>query len=414
MDDIIVIGGGAAGMMAALEAARQGAPVTLLERNAFLGVKVNITGKGRCNVTNHCDVRELIASVPGNGRFLYSAFSAFDAQDVMDFFEQLGVPLKVERGNRVFPVSDRAKDITGALQRALRQQKVNIKTNTRVKGITAEAGRVTGVQTEQGLLPAAIVVLATGGISYPRTGSSGDGHRFARQLGHSVTELKPSLVPLLSPDSDCRRLEGLSLRNVALRIVCKGKTLYEDFGEMLFTAHGISGPMVLSASAHLAHQGGFPCEAVVDLKPALDNEALDARILRDFSEASNRNFSNSLQKLLPQKLIPVVIDRSGISAAQKVNSITRAQRERLLGVIKGLKIPLSGLGSYDEAVVTAGGVSVGEIDPKTMRSKTVKGLYFAGEIIDVDAYTGGFNLQIAWSTGHKAGLHAAQQYHEEG
>ena len=401
-------------MMAALTAAEQGAPVTLLERNGFLGVKVNITGKGRCNVTNRCDVRELIASVPGNGRFLYSAFSAFDLQEVMDFFEQLGVPLKVERGNRVFPISDRAKDITGALQRALRQEKVKIRMHTRARGITAENGSVTGVQTDQGDIPARYVVLATGGVSYPRTGSDGDGHRFARALGHQVTALKPSLVPLLSPDEDCRRLEGLSLRNVALRIMRGGKMLYEDFGEMLFTAHGLSGPIILSASAHLAHSGGFPCVAVIDLKPALDHTSLDARVLRDFSESNNRNFSNSLQKLLPQKLIPVVIARSGIDAAQKVNSITRKQRGQLLDVIKNLRFSISGLGSFDEAVVTAGGVAVNEIDPKTLSSKTVKGLYFAGEIIDVDAYTGGFNLQIAWSTGRKAGLCAAQQYCKEG
>lgn len=404
--EIVVIGGGAAGMMAACTAAQCGAHVTLLERNAFLGVKLNITGKGRCNLTNNSEVRELVAAVLGNGRFLYSAFSAFDAQDVMRFFEGLGVPLKTERGNRVFPVSDRAKDISGALQRCMRQSGVRV-VHTRATGLRTENGAVTGVETQDGLIPAQRVILATGGVSYPRTGSDGDGLRMARKLGHTVTALRPSLVPLVSDSPLCPRLEGLSLRNVGLRIVRDGNVLYEDFGEMLFTGAGLSGPMILSASAHLAHTGDYTCLARIDLKPALDPEALDKRVLRDFSEAHNRNFSNSLQKLLPQKLIPVVVELSGIDGAQKVNSITRAQREGLCRLIKDFAIPVSGPGGFHEAVVTAGGVDVGEIDPRSMRSKRIENLYFAGEMIDVDAYTGGYNLQIAWSTGYKAGMSAA-------
>ena len=404
--DVVVIGGGAAGMMAACTAAQYGASVTLLERNAFLGVKLNITGKGRCNLTNNCDVRELISAVPGNGRFLYSAFAGFDAQDTMQFFENLGVSLKTERGNRVFPVSDRAKDISGALRQCLRQCGVQV-VHTRALGLRTADGMITGVETADRVIPASGVILATGGVSYPRTGSDGDGHRMARRLGHTVTPLRPSLVPLVSDSPICPRLEGLSLRNVGLRVVREGKMLYEDFGEMLFTGHGMSGPMILSASAHLAHTGDFACTVQIDLKPALDMETLDKRVLRDFSEAPNRNFSNVLQKLLPQKLVPVITDLSGISGEQKVNSITRVQRDALCRLVKGLQIPVSGPGGFDEAVVTAGGVAVAEIDPKSMRSKLVPNLYFAGEIIDVDAYTGGYNLQIAWSTGYKAGMSAA-------
>lgn len=404
--EIVVVGGGAAGMMAACTAAQCGAHVTLLERNAFLGVKLNITGKGRCNLTNNCEVRELVASVPGNGRFLYSAFSAFDAQDVMQFFEDLDVPLKTERGSRVFPVSDRAKDISGALQRCMRQRGVRV-VHARATGLRMENNVVTGVETQDGLIPAERVILATGGVSYPRTGSDGDGLRMARRLGHTVTALRPSLVSLVSESTVCSRLEGLSLRNVGLRVIRGSDVLYEDFGEMLFTGTGLSGPMILSASAHLAHTGDYVCTACIDLKPALDSDALDKRILRDFSQAQNRNFSNSLQKLLPQKLIPVMVELSGIDGGQKVNSITRAQREGLCRLIKSFEIPVSGPGSFHEAVVTAGGVAVAEIDPKSMRSKRVSNLYFAGEMIDVDAYTGGYNLQIAWSTGYKAGMSAA-------
>lgn len=404
--DVLVIGGGAAGMMAACTAAQYGASVTLLERNPFLGVKLNITGKGRCNLTNNCDVRGLIAAVPGNGRFLYSAFTGFDAQDVMRFFEDWGVSLKTERGNRVFPSSDRAKDISGALRQCLRQRGVQI-VHARALGLRMSGAAVAGAETSEGFIPADRVILATGGVSYPRTGSDGDGHRMARRLGHTVTPLRPSLVPLVSDSPVCPRLEGLSLRNVALRVLRGGKALYEDFGEMLFTGKGLSGPMILSASAHLAHTGEYACTVHIDLKPALDMEALDKRVLRDFAEAPNRNFSNVLQKLLPQKLVPVIEDLSGISGGQKVNSITRAQRETLCRLVKDFSVPVSGPGGFDEAVVTAGGVAVAEIDPKSMRSKLVPNLYFAGEIIDVDAYTGGYNLQIAWSTGFKAGTSAA-------
>lgn len=410
---IAVIGGGAAGMMAACTAAQCGAQVSLLERNRSLGIKLNITGKGRCNLTNQCGVRELIAAAPGNGRFLYSSFSGFDAQDAMRFFEEQGVPLKTERGNRVFPESDRAKDISGALIRCMRQREVHV-IHARALDLRVENGRIAGVETSDGFIPAERIILATGGVSYPRTGSDGDGHRLARRLGHTVTPLRPSLVSLVSPDPVCGRLEGLSLRNVGLRVERGGKVIYDDFGEMLFTGQGVSGPMVLSASAHLAHSGDFACRLVIDLKPALDRETLDKRVLRDFAEAPNRDFSNALQKLLPQKLIPVIIERSGIDGGQKVNSVTRAQRERLCAVIKGLEIPISGPGSFSEAVVTAGGVTVSEIDPKTLRSKLIPNLYFAGELIDVDAYTGGFNLQIAWSTGYKAGMSAALDPEEDG
>ncbi len=411
--DILIIGGGAAGMMAACTAALYGARVTLLERNAFLGVKLNITGKGRCNVTNHCEVRDLIAATPGNGRFLYSAFSGFDAEDAMRFFEEQGVALKTERGSRVFPVSDRAKDISGALRRCMQQRGVRV-LHTRAVDLRAADGHILGAETAEGFLAADRVILATGGLSYPRTGSDGDGHRMARKLGHTVTRLRPSLVPLLSDSPVCPRLEGLSLRNVGLRVLQNGKTLYEDFGEMLFTAQGISGPMILSASAHLAQSSDFACRLRIDLKPALDADVLDKRILRDFSEAPNRNFANSLQKLLPQKLIPVIVDLSGIDGGQKVNGITRAQREKLCALIKALEIPVSGPGPFSEAVVTAGGVAISEINPKTLCSKLLPNLYFAGEIIDVDAYTGGFNLQIAWSTGYKAGMSAAIDPKEEG
>lgn len=411
--NVAIIGGGAAGMMAACAAAGHGARVTLIERNAFLGVKLNITGKGRCNVTNNCDVRELVASVLGtNGRFLYSCFSGFDAQDTMAFFEELGVALKTERGNRVFPVSDRAKDISGALRHRMNQLGVRI-VHARVLDFCVHEGRIAGVRTKDGLLTAQQFILATGGVTYPRTGSDGDGHRLARSLGHTVTELRPSLVPLVSDSDICPQLEGLSLRNVALRVMREKRVLYEDFGEMLFTGQGVSGPMILSASAHLAHSGRYDCTLHIDLKPALDFQALDKRILRDFSEAQNRNFSNCLQKLLPQKLIPVIIRLSGIDAAQKVNSITRAQREALCALIKDVHIPIKGPGSLSEAVVTAGGVALSEVDPKTLRSRRVPNLYFAGEILDADAYTGGFNLQIAWSTGFRAGISAANCSEEE-
>ena len=406
---IVVVGGGAAGMMAACTAARRGASVILIERNAQLGVKVNITGKGRCNVTNDSDPETLIKNTLTNGRFLYSAFAAMSAQDTMAFFEKIGVPLKVERGKRVFPVSDRARDVSGALKTQLHRLGVQILQH-RVKAIAEKDGAVCGVLLQDGsVLAADRVILATGGRSYPSTGSDGDGYRMARALGHTVTELRPSLVPLLTQETTPAQMEGLALKNVTLTVKKDGKKVFSDFGEMVFTAKGISGPLVLSASAHLdGKKHTYPYQAFIDLKPALDAETLDKRLLRDFAENSNRDFSNALSQLLPAKMIPVAVQMCGIPGNQKVHTITRVQRENLCVLLKAFPFTVVAAGGWDEAVVTAGGISVKEIDPKTMGSKLVRGLYFAGEIMDVDAYTGGFNLQIAWSTGYCAGQAAAE------
>lgn len=410
---IIVIGGGAAGMMAACTAAERGAEVILIERNSQLGIKVNITGKGRCNVTNDSEPDALIKNTLTNGRFLYSAFAALSAQDTMAFFEKIGVPLKVERGKRVFPVSDHARDITGALKTHLHRLGVTVLQH-RVKGITTENGAVSGVSLQDGsVISADRVILATGGRSYPRTGSEGDGYRMAQALGHTVTALRPSLVPLLTQETTPAQMEGLSLKNVSLTIQKDGKKIFSDFGEMVFTAKGISGPLVLSASAHLGvNKHTYPYQAFIDLKPALDYDTLDKRLLRDFAENANRDFSNALSQLLPAKMIPVMVELCGISPRQKVNVITRAQRETLCKLLKAFPFTVVAAGSWDEAVVTAGGITVKEIDPKTMASKLVPGLYFAGEVMDVDAYTGGFNLQIAWSTGFCAGRAAAEGENE--
>ena len=406
---IVIIGGGAAGMMAACTAAERGADVTLIERNSQLGIKVNITGKGRCNVTNDSEPEALIKNTLTNGRFLYSAFAALSAQDTMAFFERIGVPLKVERGKRVFPVTDNARDITGALKTHLHRLGVKVLQH-RVKGIVTKDGAVSGVSLQDGtVIPADRVILATGGRSYPRTGSEGDGYRMAQALGHTVTALRPSLVPLLTEEHSPAQMEGLALKNVTLTVKKDGKKIFSDFGEMVFTAKGISGPLVLSASAHLGvKKHTYPYQAFIDLKPALDADTLDKRLLRDFEENINRDFANALSSLLPAKMIPVMIDLCGISARQKVNTITRAQREHLCSLLKAFPLTLVAAGSWDEAVVTAGGIAVKEIDPKTMESKLIPGLYFAGEIMDVDAYTGGFNLQIAWSTGYCAGQAAAE------
>ena len=406
---IVVIGGGAAGMMAACTAAEHGAKVTLIERNSQLGIKVNITGKGRCNVTNDSEPEALIKNTLTNGRFLYSAFAGLSAQDTMAFFERIGVPLKVERGKRVFPVSDNARDITGALKTHLHRLGVTVLQH-RVKNIVLKDGVVSGVSLQDGsVIEADRVILATGGRSYPRTGSDGDGYRMAQALGHTVTALRPSLVPLLTEETTPAQMEGLALKNVTLTIKKDGKKIFFDFGEMVFTAKGISGPLVLSASAHLGvKKHTYPYEAMIDLKPALDADTLDKRLLRDFEENINRDFANALSNLLPAKMIPVMIEMCGISARQKVNTITRAQRENLCRLLKAFPFTVIAAGGWEEAVVTAGGIAVKEIDPKTMASKLVPGLYFAGEIMDVDAYTGGFNLQIAWSTGYCAGQAAAE------
>ena len=387
-------------MCAALAAENKENKVTLIERNKILGIKLNITGKGRCNLTNDTDEDGLLKNTVTNGRFLYSAYSAFTPADVKEYFEKLGVPLKTERGDRVFPQSDRAKDISGALITKLKRSGVNI-VQARALEILTEEGAVKGVKTDGGIYESDRVILATGGLSYPKTGSSGDGFKMAEKLGHTVTPCRPSLVALRLKGDVPKKLEGLSLKNIkAVLKDGKGKKLYDDFGEMLFTSNGVSGPVILSMSAHI--KGREDLILTVDLKPALDEKALDKRILRDFEENINRDFSNSLGALLPSKLIPVIIELSGIPPFKKVHEITKKEREGLVSLLKGLTFDISGVCGYDEAVVTQGGISVKEINPKTMESKIVKGLYFAGEIIDVDAYTGGFNLQIAWSTAYLA------------
>lgn len=402
---IVVVGGGAAGMMAAISAAEGGAAVTLLEPGERLGKKLNITGKGRCNVTNNADAATLLANVPRNGKFLYSAFSRFDGRDAMAFFEALGVPLKTERGNRVFPVSDRSFDISGALERQLRKLRVAI-VRDRAAALETENGAVIAVTGEKGTYPARAVILATGGVSYPATGSTGDGHRMAARAGHTVTALRGSLVPLLAPA--CAPLQGLSLRNVGLTVLENGKKIYTDFGELLFTHFGVSGPLVLSASAHMRHFEKKAYRLLIDLKPALDEQTLDKRLVADFTKYANHDFCNALNDLLPQKLIPVFVERSGVDPHRKVHDLTRQERRAVLELLKGWTVDIQGPCPVEQAIVTSGGVKVGEIDPKTMESKIVKGLYFVGELIDVDAYTGGFNLQIAWATGRAAGRAAAE------
>ena len=405
---VAVVGGGAAGMMAAISAAEMGAKVLLFERNNRTGKKLRITGKGRCNVTNDCDLNTFLANVPSNPRFLYAALSRFGTEDTKSFFEGLGVPLKTERGNRVFPVSDKAGDIVEALNQKCRSCGVET-IFRRVQGLVSENGAVTGVKTSDGVYYADAVILCTGGKSYPMTGSDGDGYRFATDVGHTVTELHPSLVPLVAEGKLCASMQGLSLRNVSLRIkqVSSGKTVYEDFGEMLFTHFGLTGPLVLSASAHLSDIKAGTYTAHVDLKPALDEKTLDMRLRSDFSKYQNRDFINALSDLLPQKMIEPFVRLCNVDPRKKVNSITREEREKIVKTLKNIEIPLRGFRPIDEAIMTRGGVSVKEIDPKTMKSKIVDGLYFAGEIIDVDAYTGGFNLQIAFSTAVVAGQAAA-------
>ncbi len=404
--DLIVIGGGAAGLMAAGTAAQRGLSVTLIERNDKLARKVAITGKGRCNVTNSCPLlNDLISNVPVNGRFLYGAFSRFTTDDTIDFFEGLGVPLKIERGNRVFPVSDRALDIVDALNKFITVNGVKRKQG-RVTELIIENGAVKGCVTDDGRkFFAENVLIATGGISYPATGSTGDGYTLAKQAGHTITDLKPSLVPLECHEGWCTDAQGLSLRNVEIRVedTKTYKEVYKDFGEMLFTHFGVSGPMILSASSHMRNMERGRYVIHIDFKPALTYEQLDKRLQRDLLECSNKNLYNTLALMLPRKMIPVIVKLSGLNGNIKSNQVTKDMRATLVELLKDIRLTVTDFRPIDEAIVTSGGVSVSEIDPKTMKSKIIDGLYFAGEVIDVDAYTGGFNLQIAFSTGHLAG-----------
>lgn len=412
MENVIIIGGGPAGMLAGISAARSGYKVTIIEKMNSCGKKLLITGKGRCNITNSTDINGFIENTPCNGRFLYGALNNFDNNDIINLLENEGVKTKVERGGRVFPDSDKSQDVLNALISLLKDLNVKILTNIEVTRIIVEDGVVKGVKLNTNEeINAEKVILATGGKSYPVTGSTGDGYKLAKEVGHTITDIKPSLIPLVSKNEECGKLQGLSLRNVAIKLKNNDRVIYEDFGEMLFTHYGVSGPVILSASAHLIRyknsdnllkNGDIKLD--IDLKPALSEEKLDLRILRDFEEVKNKEFKNSLNKLLPQKLIPVVIEKTKINPKKQVNEITKEERQRIIKILKGFEITINGIRPIEESIITSGGISTKEINPKTMESKIVKGLYFAGEIIDVDALTGGFNLQIAWSTGFTAGM----------
>lgn len=403
---VVVIGGGPAGIMAAGMASQNGNKVILIEKNAKLGKKLSICGKGRCNITNDTDINGLMANIPGNSRFLYSALSKFSNHDIISFFEQRGLKTKVERGGRVFPVSDKAIDVVCVLEKYLKQKQVNIRYNTIVKKIHTQDDKVVGVELLEGeILDCDSVVIATGGESYRATGSTGDGFRFAKDLGHTIMPIKPSLVPLVTKEAWVPKLQGLSLKNVGIVMKdSKNKEVYKDFGEMLFTHYGVSGPIILSASRHILKYNYENIKLSIDLKPALDLDKLDKRLQRDFLKYQNKMFKNALDDILPQKLIPVIIELSGISEDTVVNSITKKERHTLVNLLKNLQVEIIGARPINEAIVTAGGVSTKEINPKDMQSKLIKGLYFAGEVIDVDGYTGGFNLTIAFSTGYLAGI----------
>ena len=418
MDKVIVIGGGPAGMMAAITAKENKNNVLIIEKNNQLGKKLLITGKGRCNITSSLEMDDFIKNTPGNGMFLYSAYQQYTNKDIIHFLKQQGLEVKEERGNRIFPVTDKSVDVLKCFTKKIKELDIEIKYNTRVVEILTEMidgkNTVIGVRTEKETIKANKVILATGGKSYPLTGSTGDGYQLVEKLGHSITSIKPSLVPLEAYEkAECKELQGLSLRNVEIKLIDieKNKQIYEDFGEMIFTHFGISGPTILSSSAHLVRykniESLFHEKKIIlkiDLKPALDEKKLNERILRDFAEVKNKQFKNSLDKLLPQKLIPVIITRSKINPNKKVNEITKKEREQLIKEIKEFEITIKGFRPIEEAIITSGGINIKEINPKTMESKKVKGLYLAGEIIDVDSYTGGFNLQIAYSTGYVAGL----------
>lgn len=409
---VIVIGGGPAGMMAAITAAENGNKVILLEKMERLGRKLLITGKGRCNITSSLPINEFIQNTPGNGQFLYSCFQNYTNNDIIEFLEKEGLEVKEERGNRIFPITDKSLDVLECFKKRLKELHVDVRCNTKVTDIIKKNGNLQ-VKTEKGVEETEKVVLATGGKSYPLTGATGDGYELAKKLGHTVTAIRPSLVPLESYNIDmCKDLQGLSLRNVKIKLrnLENNKVIYEDFGEMLFTHFGVSGPTILSGSAHLVRYKNIEnllqnrkIALKIDFKPALSEEKLDERILRDFAEFKNKQFKNSLDKLLPQKLIPIIIKKSGISPDKKVNEINKKQRKNLVKLLKNFELIISGFRPIDEAIITSGGINIKEINPKTMESKLVKGLYFAGEIIDVDSYTGGFNLQIAYSTGYTAG-----------
>ncbi len=408
MNKILVVGGGAAGMMAAVTAARNGKKVRLIEKNEKLGKKLFITGKGRCNITNAADIEDLFSAVVSNPKFLYSSFYSMTNDQVIDFFEELGVKTKVERGGRVFPESDHSSDVIRALEQEMKRLGIEIRLRTEAEEILAEDGRVTGVRLSSGKeLHADAVIIATGGISYPSTGSTGDGYRFARECGHKVTDLSPALVPMEVKEWYARELMGLSLRNVEIRITDGKKKLYEEFGEMLFTHYGVTGPVILSASSIVGKKlKEHPLTLHIDLKPALTEEQLDKRMLREFEANHNRQFKNAVDSLFPSKLKPVIVELSGIQEDKKVNEVTKEERLHFVRLIKDFSMTLTGMRGYNEAIITKGGVSVKEIDPGTMESKLVNGLYFAGEVLDLDAVTGGYNLQIAWSTGYLAGLNA--------
>lgn len=410
----IVIGGGPAGMLAGISAAENGDKVIILEKMEKTGKKLLITGKGRCNITNNGDLDEFMKNIPENSKFLFSSFNQYSNKDIVSLLNSEGVSTKVERGGRVFPVSDKSIDVLEALKRKLKKLDVEIKTNFEVTKILTENGIAKGIEGKnKEQLFADKVILATGGMSYPVTGSTGDGYKMAKELGHTVTEIKPSLVPLISTGKSkelCQEMQGLSLKNIAIKIKCEDKEIYNDFGEMLFTHFGVSGPVILSASAVLVRYKNITklmqenkVKLVIDLKPALDNQKLDHRILRDFEELKNKEFKNSLEKLLPRKMINTFIKLTGIDPEKRVNVITKEERKTIVNTLKNFEITLNGFGSIDEAIITKGGIGLKEINPKTMESKIIKGLYFAGEIIDLDAFTGGFNLQIAWSTGYSAG-----------
>ena len=403
---VIVVGGGAAGMLASIIAARNGASVVLLEKNDRLGKKLFITGKGRCNITNACDIEELFQNVVSNTKFLYGSFYGFSNYDVINFFEEIGLPTKIERGNRVFPKSDKSSDVIAALIKELREQNVDIRYEQEVTNVITVDNTFKGVKTKHGeTILGDKVIIATGGLSYQLTGSTGDGYRFAKGMGHTVTKLYPSLVPInLAQVSIVKELQGLSLKNINITVKSGNKDIYSDFGEMIFTHYGVSGPVILSASSYIIpHMKNKDLTLLIDLKPALTFEQLDARILRDFEEFSNKQYKNALDLLLPRKLIPVIISLSKINPEKKVNLITKEERTNLVHVLKGMEFTIASLRDYNEAVITRGGINVKEINPSTMESKLVSGVYFVGEVLDLDALTGGFNLQIAWSTAYLAG-----------